>query len=386
MTRAAPHLLHVFSTFVPAGPELRTVRLIEAFGDAYRHSIVALDGRTDARKSLPPGAPVRILEAPPKAGTPATVRRLLALLRSERPDLLLTYNWGAFDALLAARLLRRRAVLHHEDGFNADEARHFKRRRIWTRRLVLPGVARVIVPSARLLDIARTCWRLPAERVALVPNGVRLERFQPRDGNPGLRARLGIPAEAFVVGYVGHLRPEKNPARLLEACATIAGRVPLHALVLGEGPERAALERLAATAPLAGRVHLVGHQDDTAAHYRAMDAFALSSDTEQLPVALLEAMASALPAASTAVGDVGAALGPDQAPFVVPLGPRAAQALGAALERLAADGALRARLGRANRERAAREFSFEAMAGRYRELYDLALARAAPARRGAAKP
>lgn len=373
MTSAAPHLLHVFSTFVPAGPELRTVRLIEAFGDAYRHSIVALDGRTEARRSLPPDAPVRILEAPPKAGTPATVRRLVALLRSERPDLLLTYNWGAFDALLAARLLRRRAVLHHEDGFNADEAQHFKRRRVWTRRLILPGVARVIVPSTRLLDVARSRWRLSPERVALVPNGVHLERFEPRDGNPELRARLRIPAGAFVVGYVGHLRPEKNPARLLEACATITARQPLHVLVLGEGPERGALERLAAGPLLAGRVHLVGHQADTAAYYRAMDAFALSSDTEQLPVALLEAMACALPAASTDVGDVAAVLGPEQASFVVPLGPDAAAALGAALERLGADGALRARLGRANRERVAREFSFATMAARYRELYDAAL-------------
>lgn len=376
MSPTPPRLLHIFSTFVPAGPELRTVRLIEAFGPDFEHAILAMDGRTDARRNLPADAPVRFLDAPPKAGTPATVRRLMGILRAQRPDLLLTYNWGAFDALFAARLLGLRAVLHHEDGFNADEAQAFKLRRILPRRLVLPSVERVIVPSQRLVDIARERWHLAPDKVALVPNGVHLERFEPRDGNPELRARLGIPPEAFVVGYVGHLRPEKNPARLLRACASIVGRIPLHALVLGEGPERAALERLAAAPPLAGRVHLVGHRDDTAAHYRAMDAFAISSDTEQLPVALLEAMASALPVAATAVGDVAAALGPDQAPFVVPLGEgeASAGALGEALARLAADPALRARLGRANRERAAREFSFGAMSTRYRALYETALA------------
>lgn len=376
MNPAPPRLLHVFSTFVPAGPELRTVRLIEAFGDAYRHAIVAMDGRTQAQEHLPPHAPVRLLPAPPKAGTPATVLRLAALLRRERPDLLLTYNWGAFDAVIAARLVGHGAVLHHEDGFNADETTGFKRRRVWLRRRLLPGVRRVIVPSRRLEHIATELWRLSPERVACVPNGVRLEAFAPRDGNPALRARLGIPATAFVVGYVGHLRPEKNPARLLEAAATISPGTDLHLLVLGDGPERATLEALAQGPALRGRVHLVGHRSDTPEHYRAMDAFALSSDTEQLPVALLEAMASGLAVASTAVGDVARALPPEEGPFVVPLsdGPGTALALGAALAALAADPALRGRLGRANRARVEAEFAFERMLERYRALYEEALA------------
>ena len=375
MSAAPPRLLHVFSTFVPAGPEMRTVRLIEAFGRTYDHAIVAMDGRTDASERLPADAPVRILDSPPKAGTPATVRRLVKLLRREKPDLLLTYNWGAFDAVIATRIVGLRAVLHHEDGFNADEAAQFKSRRIWMRRGFLPGVHRVIVPSHRLEDIARTLWRLSAAKIERVPNGVHLDRFEPRDGNPELRRRLGVPTDALVVGYVGHLRPEKNPARLLRACATIAPQCPVHVLVLGEGPERATLEKLAAEPALAGRVHLVGHRDDTAEHYRAMDVFALSSDTEQLPVALLEAMASELPVASTAVGDVASVLPPEQAPYVVPLLElhATAEALGAALLALAGDPALRARLGRANRARASVDFTFESMLERYRALYTAAL-------------
>src|SRR5688500_14891984 len=96
-----PHLLHVFSTFVPAGPQVRTVQLIAAFGDRFRHSIVAMDGRTQARELLPAGSSVRFLPAPPKAGSLRTALRLRKLLLAERPDLLLTYNFGAIDALLA---------------------------------------------------------------------------------------------------------------------------------------------------------------------------------------------------------------------------------------------------------------------------------------------
>ena len=65
----SPHLLHVFSTFVPAGPETRTVNLIEAFGKEYRHSILAIDGRTDAAKLLTGRADARVLESLPRAGT-----------------------------------------------------------------------------------------------------------------------------------------------------------------------------------------------------------------------------------------------------------------------------------------------------------------------------
>ena len=124
-----PHVLHVFSTFVPAGPEMRTVNLIHGLPREYRHTIVAMDGRTQARERFDAGAPVAFLDSPPKAGSLATVRRMRALLRAQRPDLVCSYNFGAFDTVMAARTLGLKRVLHHEDGFNADEAQEYKRRR-----------------------------------------------------------------------------------------------------------------------------------------------------------------------------------------------------------------------------------------------------------------
>ena len=115
-----PHLLHVIPTFVPAGLEMRTVNLIAGFGDEFRHSILALDGRTEAAGRLPAGAPVRLLPSFPKTGTFSTARRLRDLLRAESPDLVLTYNWGAFDMLLAARSLGFRRVVHHENTRTAS--------------------------------------------------------------------------------------------------------------------------------------------------------------------------------------------------------------------------------------------------------------------------
>jgi glycosyltransferase involved in cell wall biosynthesis len=184
-----------------------------------------------------------------------------------------------------------------------------------------------------------------------------------------LRDELGIPRDALVVGAVGHLRPEKNLPRLLEAVAACARERDVHALLLGDGPEKAQLAELASRADLRGRVHFAGYQADPRAFYRAMDVFALSSDTEQMPIALLEALASSLPAISTDVGDVRAILPPGQASFVVPLGPTSAADYAGALSKLLGDAALRAGLGRANRERVAADFTLERMVASYRELY-----------------
>ena len=155
-----------------------------------------------------------------------------------------------------------------------------------------------------------------------------------------------------------------------------AGSSRLALVVLGDGPVRPELERLAAAGALAGRVRLVGHQSDPLPYYRMMDVFALVSDTEQMPLSLLEAMASRLPAVATNVGDVVAMLPGEQAPFVVlPGGEACVEALGGAFARLAADPALRERLGERNLDRARKTYSQNAMVEGFRGVYRGALGR-----------
>jgi len=364
---SAPHILHIFSTFAPAGPELRAVGLIHALGESYRHSILAIDGRTDAAERLPQREGIRILEAPPKAGSWKTTRRLRSILREEAPDLVCTYNWGALDGVMAA-VGCKIPVLHHEDGFNADEAKRLKRRRTWMRRALLPLTHRVIVPSTCLEEIATSLWRLAPAKVKRIPNGIDPDAFEPADGNAALRAELKIPESACVVGFMGHLRPVKNATRLLEAVGPIAAEHEIHLLLVGDGEERAALEARAAGEDLKGRVHFVGHLADPRAHLRAMDIFALSSDSEQHPIALLEAMACGLPVASTRVGDVEHILSQEQRPYISPL-EAGADSLRSSIQELAGDASLRERLGRQNAERVTQEFHREAMHERHAALW-----------------
>jgi glycosyltransferase involved in cell wall biosynthesis len=174
-----------------------------------------------------------------------------------------------------------------------------------------------------------------------------------------------------VIGWVGHLRPEKNPLRFLKAAARVDPEIGAHFLILGDGAERRGCEELAARTPtLYGRTHFVGHQPDPRVHYRAMDVFCISSDTEQMPIALVEAMASALPVVTTNVGDVRAMLAPGQDPWVLPLDAReTAWPLAEKLTELLRDADARKRLGQANRAKALADYDFATMLDAHRAIW-----------------
>jgi glycosyltransferase involved in cell wall biosynthesis len=136
---------------------------------------------------------------------------------------------------------------------------------------------------------------------------------------------------------------------------------------MGDGPERAGLQRLAVQLGIEQRIIFLGYIADPAPFYAGFDVFALSSDTEQMPIAVLEAMAAGLPIAATDVGDVRAMLAEANAPCVVP---RDDAALASSLATLLGDAPLRARIGTANRAKAMQAFGEERMFAAYAALFD----------------
>ncbi len=361
----APLLLHVFPSFVVGGAQMRLVALANHFGARYRHAIIAMDGEAACRARLAPGLDVTFPENPLRKGaTLANLRRIRALLGGIRPDLLVTSNWGTIEWAMANALVGV-PHLHMEDGFGPEERARQIPRRVWLRRLFLRR-ATVMLPSETLYRIAAERWRLPRRRLRYVPNGVDLARFAPGPrGMPPWEAH-GAP----VVGTVAALRAEKNLSRLIAACAALPAPIPL-LVIVGDGPARAALEAEAARRGV--RAHFTGAVAEPAALYRFFDIFALSSDTEQMPLSILEAMASGLAVAATDVGDVRTMLAPENAPYVVPL---AADALAGAIARLLAEPAARTAIGAANRARAEQVFDQQAMFSAYDDLFGGAAARA----------
>ncbi|WP_022682719.1 glycosyltransferase family 4 protein [Sphingobium bisphenolivorans] len=368
--RRPPRLLHVHGSFSLGGKEARAVRLMNLWGKRAHHSIVsAAPQLMSARDAIDPAIEVEFPDPPPMAGKPALGRYKAIAQFLSGFDLILSYNWGAMDAVMAHRLhqksLRLPPLIHHEDGFNADEANGLKARRNLYRRLALRRVEALVVPSIQLEHLARKTWRQPASKVHLIRNGIDTARYAETpasDAIPGLGRTPG----KLVVGTLAGLRPVKNIPRLVRAVAAHRDRLQL--VVVGEGPERNAIFAEAQANGL-DDICMVGFLSEPWRFIGLFDIFALSSDSEQFPISLVEAMAAGLPIASTDVGDVATMVAPENRPFVVPDEPALADALGA----LAADPALRNRLGEANRHRARRDFTEEAMVAAYSALYGQAL-------------
>ncbi len=356
----APLLLHVFPSFAVGGAQQRMVAFANRFGRAWRHAIVALDGNTDARTRFAAGLDLSFPEGVlRKSDTVGSVRRCVAALRTVAPDVLVTHNWGSIEWAMA-NLLSGRRHIHIEDGFGPEERTRQLPRRALTRRLVLRR-ATVVLPSRTLLRIATDVWRLPQQRVRHIPNGIDLARFTPAAGGAP-----PWPRDLPVIGTVAALRPEKNLFRLLDAFARLRLTRAARLVIVGDGPLRAALEGRASELGVAASVIFTGATGDPVRAYHNFDVFALSSDTEQMPLSVLEAMGCALPVAATDVGDVAAMLAEPNRRHVV--APEAA-ALADALADLLADPTERAELGAANRARACAAFDQEVMFSAYAALF-----------------
>ncbi len=355
-------LLSVFATFGVGGPQVRFAAVANRYGARYQHLIVPMDGVTAAKERLDPRLDVTFPEVEIRKGDSRASRRLFrAKLREWQPDVLVTHNWGSIEWAMA-NLPRVCRHIHIEDGFGPEEQSTQLTRRVWTRRLVLARRT-VVVPSRNLERIAKSVWRLPARRVMYIPNGIDLDRFAtPRDPKPATHGG----GDRLIIGTVSALRPEKNFPRLLRAFRLAGEQCAARLVLAGSGPEREGLQRLAAQLGISDRVHFAGHVAAPAALYAEFDVFALSSDTEQMPLSVIEAMAAGLPVAGTDVGDVRTMLAPENAPFI---GPRSDEALATSLLTLLRDPALRRRVGEANRLKAQTDYDQETMFQAYAALF-----------------
>ncbi len=370
-----PHLVHVFPMFGIGGVPIRMSGIINHLGKAYRHTIVTLDGDDRCRTRLRPELNVGFVRSPiRKSGLVGTVRQILGHLRALRPDLLLTYNWGATEWALANTLGGLTPHIHLESGFGPDEADQQIFRRVLFRRLALRGAVRIIVPSHVLHALATGAWRLPPAKVLHIPNGVDCRRFAAGsdDASPSLREE----PDEILIGTISPLRPEKNLARLLRVFAMIGASTAVRLVIVGEGAERNFLEKAAAELKVAPRVRFTGGTDAPEDFLRSFDIFAITSDTEQMPNSVLQAMAAGKPIAGVDVGDIRHMVAPENRRFIVPRDDE--RGLRDALDRLVADKALRDELGSRNAAHARRHYDQEAMFGAYARAIDGCLATAPP--------
>lgn len=359
--RSRKTLFHAFSTFRVGGAQIRFCTLANYFGARYRHVIFAMDGSYDCHDRLAPDLDFKVADVlAKKPDTLGNRRRFRSYLKEYRPDLLVTYNWGSLEWAMAnwPPLLPH---IHIEDGFGPEEADRQLLRRVLARRLVLSR-SQVVVPSRTLERIALNVWRVNPRRVRYIPNGIDCARFSAPAIVP-----FDWPGSGPVLGTLAALRPEKNLRRLLDAFRLVRSRFPCRLLIAGDGSERDSLETHVEALGLGEHVRFAGHVGEPERIYAALDIFALSSDTEQMPITVIEAMAAGLPVAATEVGDISQMLADENRPFMAQ---RNAASLADAILKLLDDPQLRAHIGAANRKAAEYRFDVRTMTAAYAGLFD----------------
>ncbi|WP_033920078.1 glycosyltransferase family 4 protein [Sphingomonas sp. 37zxx] len=371
---APVHILHLHSSFSLGGKEARAVRLMNAFGAAARHTIVSgVPDQLGARAAIAPGVAYEIAQdAPPLVGKPSVARYGAIAGFMRRFDLVLTYNWGAIDGVMAKRVFPKGAppIIHHEDGFNSDEAKGLNPMRNVYRRMAMGVAHALVVPSHRLEDIALKVWKQPAGRVRRIPNGIALANYYAapnRNAIPGFRRKGRRP----VVGTLAGLRPVKDLPLLVRAVGGIPFDTEL--VIVGEGPERQAIVDAAEGMFMEDRVHLPGFLRDPHKYMGLFDVFALSSQSEQQPISVIEAMATGLPVVAPDIGDIRHMVSEENLPYISP--DRHEVHLRDRLAILVQHPELRAKIGNANRIKAAQLFDEYGMIAAYRELYESAMRR-----------
>jgi glycosyltransferase involved in cell wall biosynthesis len=323
---------------------------------------------------------IRVLDIPVFDARMRHKADLLALLRLYRhichthPTIL---HASLFHANLPGRVLGRLAgvpIVICSERTMAMESEW----RYWVNRWTIGLVDRVVAVSANVRNFCVSYIGLPSEKLVVIHNGVELPR-EPIPSPQEARAALGLPSEGPLVGAVSRLEPVKGIKFLIQAFAQVDNAT---LVIVGDGPEHAALGELTGNLGIVDRVHWAGHRRDVPYLLPALDVFVQPSLHEGMPNTVLEAMAAGLPIVATAVGGTPEVVVDGITGLLVP--PRDPDRLAEAIVALLRDPNLRRTMGRSGRQRVAENFTVERMVEQTQKMYEQLLTEKGIVSRGGA--
>jgi len=292
--------------------------------------------------------------------------RLRQLIREREIKVVHSHNYSAWIyACVAARSAGGIVHVHTEHSVVENVGRRYLMQR-WLSKLT----SHVVAVSQHVHDVMIDGIGVAPTRVKLIANGVNTDRFAPDMAiRRSARADIGLLDDDIAIGIVARLVPVKNHSLLLRAAAPLLKdeNLSAKAVIVGDGPERAALESLAAELGVSRRVIFLGERRDTEKLLNAMDIYVLSSISEGMNLTLLEAMSAALPVVATDVGGNGELVENGISGHLVNLGD--IDAMTGRLRELAHSPTLRREMGAAGRMSIIRRFDERVMIGHYLTLY-----------------
>lgn len=367
----------VITNLATGGAEAMLLKLLQHLDRTrFQPTVISLVGMGEVGPRIAAlGVPVHVVGMR-RGGVPhpLALYRVAQLLRQFRPDVVHTWMYHA-DLLggLAARLAGCPRVIWCLRQSNLSKSEN-KRSTLWVAKAcaLLSGAvpAQILSCSVRAKAVhADLGYR--GDKIHVIPNGFELDRFQPNAAaRASVRAELGLPANAPLVGLVARYDSQKNHAGFVQAAAQVAAQLPqVHFVLAGAGVDaaNAALQQAIAAHGMQHCMHLLGRRDDVPRLMAALDVLASSSHGEAFPNVLGEAMACGVPCVVTDVGDSAEIVG--NTGRVVAVGDMAAlaQQLLDVLHLPAAD---RATLGRQARARVQAEYEIGHVAGLYQAFYE----------------
>ncbi len=362
-------ILHVLDSLAVGGMERVVIDVVNGLDPAqFKQAVCCLSRKGEAARHLRDEA--RCIDLGKGASADYLMPMKIArVIGEERPDIIHSQSWSGVDAALAKLIVRRGRLVHSEHGRNLPYI-HFEplKRRI-ARRALYHLADAVFAISGEVRDYyCRETGFAPA-RMAVIPNGIDLRRIDSADST-GVREELGIGDEDFVVGTVARLDTTKDTVTLVRAFAKLRRERQTSSqklMIVGDGDQKPALERLVAEQGLTDAVLFTGTRHDVPRLLNAMNLFALSSLSEGLPVTALEAMGASLPIVATNVGALPELVEEGATGFLVE--PMRTEEMAARLARLAADRELARQFGAAARRKVEREYGIDRMLRRYADLY-----------------
>lgn len=355
-------VLQVVLSLEPGGTERLVMEMASRLHDTMPMMVCCLDepgAWADALRER--GVAVHALGRRPGVH-PSLGRRIASLANAHGATVMHAHQYSPFVYAAIARCWRPSTRLVFTEHGRLSDAPPSAKRRLANRALgLLPHRVFAVSDDLRRHMLAES---FGADAVEVIYNGIDIGPLPGPSERDAARARLGVADEVPVIGTIARLDPVKDLGTLIRAVADVPGTP--HLLIIGSGPEEAALDRLATDRGIADRVRFLGHRDDAREWLAGCDVYVNSSISEGVSLTILEAMAAGLPIVATAVGGTPEVVD-DTCGRLVP--PRDPAALAAAIGELLSDPARAKTLGAAARLRVESRFTLDHMVNEYRAVY-----------------